>query len=231
MAYTLNEEIPCRTEACTSGEHRPASACNSVYDIILDAIKEVKGDVADIDALAKEQTLLSKVAELKSALSTIDFTTIEQAIKDVKAVAAKEDTLIQGVGDIIKALESMQVDVDLTPVAKETSLNSAKAEIITAIDNAKPEIDLTEVAKETTLNSAKEEILTAVENIELPEIDTTNIASKDLERFFGVKPIEGYEFMTAEEVCSTLEEIITTMDISLTLEQAKEITNNTLNKG
>ena len=231
MAYTLNEEIPCRTEACTSGEHRPASACRSVYDIILDAIKEVKGDVADIDALAKEQTLLSKVAELKSALSTIDFTTIEQAIKDVKAVAAKEDTLIQGVGDIIKALESMQVDVDLTPVAKETSLNSAKAEIITAVNNAKPEIDLTEVAKETTLNSAKEEILTAVENIELPEIDTTNIASKDLERFFGVKPIEGYEFITAEEVCSTLEEIITTMDISLTLEQAKEITNNTLNKG
>ena len=164
MAYTLNEEIPCRTEACTSGEHRPASACRSVYDIILDAIKEVKGDVADIDALAKEQTLLSKVAELKSALSTIDFTTIEQAIKDVKAGAAKEDTLIQGVGDIIKALESMQVDVDLTPVAKETTLNSAKAEIITAIDNAKPEIDLTEVAKETTLNSAKDEILAAVEN-------------------------------------------------------------------
>ena len=230
MAYTLNEEIPCRTEACTSGEHRPASACNSVYDIILDAIKDVKGDVANIDALAKEQTLLNKVAELKSALSTIDFTTIEQAIKDVKAGAAKEDTLIQGVGDIIKALESMQVDVDLTPVAKETTLNSAKAEIITAIDNAKPEIDLTDVAKESTLNSAKEEIITAVENIELPEIDTTNIASKDLERFFGVKPIDGYEFMTAEEVCSTLEEIMTTMDISLTLEQAKEITNNTLNK-
>ena len=148
MAYTLNEEIPCRTEACTSGEHRPASACNSVYDIILDAIKDVKGDVANIDALAKEQTLLNKVAELKSALSTIDFTTIEQAIKDVKAGAAKEDTLIQGVGDIIKALESMQVDVDLTPVAKETTLNSAKAEIITAIENAKPEIDTSELAKQ-----------------------------------------------------------------------------------
>ena len=148
MAYTLNEEIPCRTEACTSGEHRPASACNSVYDIILDAIKDVKGDVADIDALAKEQTLLSKVAELKSALSTIDFTTIEQAIKDVKAVAAKEDTLNRGVWDIIKALESVQVDVDLTPVAKETTLNSAKEEILTAVDNAKPEIDTSAIAKQ-----------------------------------------------------------------------------------
>jgi hypothetical protein len=43
------------------------------------------------------------------------------------------------------------------------------------------------------------EIENKVDNIKLPEIDTTDIASKDLERFFGVKPIEGYEFMTAEE--------------------------------
>ena len=49
--------------------------------------------------------------------------------------------------------------------------------------------------------------------------------------FFGIKPIQAYEFMTAEEVCSTLEEIMTTMDINLTQEQAQEITNNTLNKG
>lgn len=202
MAYTLNEEIPCRTEACTSGEHRPASACNSVYDIILNAIKEVKGDVADIDALAKEQTLLNKVAELKSALSTIDFTTIEQAIKDVKAVAAKEDTLIQGVGDIIKALDSMQVDVDLTPVAKEATLNSAKAEIITAIDNAKPEIDLTEVAKESTLTSAKAEILNAVENAG---------GSKNLEDFFGVVPDDSEEIITDEEITQELEDIFNTI--------------------
>ena len=84
-------------------------------------------------------------------------------------------------------------------------------------------------AKETTLNSAKEEILTAVDNIKLPEIDTTNIASKDLEKFFGVKPIESYEFMTPEEVCSTLENIMTSMDLELTQEQAAEITSNTLN--
>jgi hypothetical protein len=69
------------------------------------------------------------------------------------------------------------------------------------------------------------------DQLQLPEIDTTNIASKDLEKFFGVKPIEGYEFMTAEEVCSELEEIMTSMDLELTQEQAKEITNNTLNKG
>ena len=107
-----------------------------------------------------------------------------------------------------------------------TDLENSIAEVKNAVVN----IDFSAVAKEDTLNSAKEEILTAVENAK-PEIDTSELASKDLERFFGVKPIDGYEFMTAEEVCSTLEEIMTTMDINLTPEKAKEITNNTLNKG
>ena len=53
--------------------------------------------------------------------------------------------------------------------------------------------------------------------------------SQTLEEFFGVKPIEGYEFMKAEEVCSTLEDIMTSMDLGLTPEMAAEITNNTLN--
>lgn len=59
-------------------------------------------------------------------------------------------------------------------------------------------------------------------------LDTTNIASKDLERFFGVKPIDGYEFMTPEEVCSTLEDIMTSMDLNLTPQQAQAITQTTL---
>lgn len=68
------------------------------------------------------------------------------------------------------------------------------------------------------------------DQLQLPEIDTTELASKDLERFFGVTPIEGYEFMTPEEVCSELEEIMTSMDINLTQEMAATITNNTLNE-
>ena len=216
MAYTINGNIPCGTEACTGREHTPAGACNSVYDIILDAIKEVKGEVVGIDSLAKEATLIAKVAELKEALNTIDFTAIEQAIQGVENITAKEATLIQGVSNIIKAVENIDF----------TDLENSIAEVKNAVVN----IDFSAVAKEDTLNSAKEEILTAVENAK-PEIDTSELASKDLERFFGVKPIDGYEFMTAEEVCSTLEEIMTTMDINLTPEKAKEITNNTLNKG
>ena len=204
---------------------------------LLQGIADLKNAFANIDLSSLETTLVSGLNEVKDAVNNIDFTNLETAIGEVKdAVAnidfsalAQEDTLTQGVQAVKDAIDAIPA-TDLTPVAKETTLNSAKDEIITAIDNAKPEIDLTEVAKETTLLAESAAIKQAIAEAK-PEIDTTNIASKDLERFFGVKPIEGYEFMTAEEVCSTLEEIITTMDISLTLEQAKEITNNTLNKG
>lgn len=65
-----------------------------------------------------------------------------------------------------------------------------------------------------------------------PEIIPEGVAERLalILEFFGIKPIQAYEFMTAEEVCSELEEIMTTMDMDLTPEKAKEITNNTLNK-
>ena len=176
---------------------------------LLQGIADLKNAFANIDLSSLETTLVSGLNEVKDAVNNIDFTNLETAIGEVK--------------DAIDAIPA----TDLTPVAKETTLNSAKDEIITAIDNAKPEIDLTEVAKETTLLAESAAIKQAIAEAK-PEIDTTNIASKDLERFFGVKPIDGYEFMTAEEVCSELENIMTAMDISLTQQQAQEITNNTL---
>ena len=101
MAYTLNEEIPCRTEACTGGEHRPASACNSVYDIILDAIKEVKKDVADIDVLAKENTLQSKAAELNAKIERV-----ESLINNLDfSILAKEKTLVDGITSLEEKIE------------------------------------------------------------------------------------------------------------------------------
>ena len=183
---------------------------------IMDGISKLE---SQIEKTSKEATLLAKVAELKDALNTIDFTAIEQAIQGVEDVTAKEATLIQGVGDIIKAVENIDF----------TDLENSIAEVKDAVAN----IDFSALAKENTLTqvaSKVEEVGNKIDNIKLPEIDTTDIASKDLEKFFGVKPIEGYEFMTPEEVCSELEEIMTSMDINLTLEKAKEITNNTLNK-
>ena len=188
---------------------------------------EISGDsaigfvVSALPTLAKEATLLAKVAELKEALNSIDFTAIEQAIQGVEDVTAKEATLIQGVEDIIKAVENIDF----------TDLENSIAEVKNAVVN----IDFSALAQEDTLTqgissveSKVEKVGNKIDNIKLPEIDTTELASKDLERFFGVKPIDGYEFMTAEEICAELEDIMTTMDISLTQQQAQEITNNTL---
>ena len=171
MAYTINGNIPCGTEACTGREHTPAGACNSVYDIILDAIKEVKGEVANVDSLAKEATLIAKVAELKEALNSIDFTAIEQAIQGVEDVTAKEATLIQGVADIIKAVENIDF----------TDLENSIAEVKNVVVN----IDFSALAKEETLTqgissveSKVEEVGNKIDNIKLPEIDTTELAKQ-----------------------------------------------------
>lgn len=188
MAYTINGNIPCGTEACTGREHTPAGACNSVYDIILDAIKEVKGEVANVDSLAKEATLIAKVAELKEALNSIDFTAIEQAIQNVEDVTAREATLIQGVGDIIKAVENIDF----------TDLENSIAEVKDAVAN--------KVQEESATIQAK------IDNIKLPEIDTTELASKDLERFFGLPAaLPEYEPMTEEELITQAEDIWNTI--------------------
>lgn len=98
-----------------------------------------------------------------------------------------------------------------------------------------PEFDTTDLAKQ---GDDKNATLTAIYKMlvgndepsqDIPEGVAERLAL--ILEFFGMKPIESYEFMTAEEVCSTLEEIMTTMDLDLTPEKAKEITNNTLNKG
>jgi hypothetical protein len=51
-----------------------------------------------------------------------------------------------------------------------------------------------------------------IDNIKLPEIDTTNIASKDLERFFGLPAaLPEYEPMTEEELIAQAEDIWNTI--------------------
>lgn len=195
MAYNINGGIPCGTDTCTGSEHRPASACNSVYDIILNAIKEIKGDVANLDGIAKEATLLAKVAELKDALNTIDFTAIEQAIQDVEDVTAREATLSQGIADVIKAVENIDftdlensiaevrdavANIDFSALAKENTLTQVaskveeESEAIKSKIDAIPATDLTEVAKEETLNT----LANKIDNIKLPEIDTTKLAKQ-----------------------------------------------------
>ena len=138
---------------------------------------EISGDsafgivVGALPKLAKEATLISKVAELKDALNSIDFTAIEQAIQGVEDVTAREETLIQGVADIIKAVENIDF----------TDLENSIAEVKNAVVN----IDFSALAKEETLTqgissveSKVEEVGNKIDNIKLPEIDTTELAKQ-----------------------------------------------------
>ena len=65
-------------------------------------------------------------------------------------------------------------------------------------------------AKEATLNSAKEEIIEAVNSAQV-EIDTSNLASKNLEDFFEVVPDDSEEAITDDEITQELEDIFNTI--------------------
>lgn len=108
-------------------------------------------------------------------------------------------------------------------IAKESTLLQESEAIKQAIASAKPEVDLGGVAQQTTSLQIKD------------KLDNLNVDSEDarmVAQFFGLPAAlpEGYEFMTPEEICAELEEIMTSMDLGLTQEMAATITNNTLNE-
>jgi hypothetical protein len=180
MAATLGEKEVCKV-TCTSGLHDHNGTCNTTTDIIIEGIREISDKVSKFDV-----TLLAKVAELKEALNTIDFTAIEQAIQDVEDVTAKEATLIQGLGDIIKAVENIDftdletsiaevkkavVNIDFSALAKEYTLTKVQSKV-EEVKEAVESIDLTSV------ESKVEEVGKKIGNIKLPEIDTTELAKQ-----------------------------------------------------
>ena len=128
---------------------------------IMDGISKLENQ---IQKTSKEATLIAKVAELKEALNTIDFTAIEQAIQGVEDVTAREATLIQGVGDIIKAVENIDF----------TDLENSIAEVKNAVVN----IDFSTIAKEQTLTDGVNTLAGKIDSIKLPEIDTTELAKQ-----------------------------------------------------
>lgn len=129
-----------------------------VIDTTSTTTAEISGDsaigivVGALPTLAKEATLLSKVAELKEALNSIDFTAIEQAIQGVEDVTAKETTLTQGVADIIKAVENIDF----------TDLENSIAEVKNAVAN----IDFSALAKEETLTHVANKVEEEADSIE-----------------------------------------------------------------
>ena len=140
----------------------------------------------------------------------------EYTTKEEMQSVAKESTLLQESAAIKDKIDN----IDLSSIEEK-------------IDNIKlPEIDTSAIAKqgdnpEATLTAIYKLLIGSNEpSPDIPEGVAERLAL--ILEFFGMKPIEGYEFMTAEEVCSTLEDIMTAMDLALTPQQAQEITNNTL---
>lgn len=91
----------------------------------------------DLTPVAKEDTLISKVTELKEALNSIDFTAIQQAIQGVEDVTAREATLIQGVEQIIKAVEN----INFSTLAKESTLTQVASKVEEEADSIEAKID------------------------------------------------------------------------------------------
>ena len=151
-----------------------------------------------------------------------------------------DNVQIINVGDKLFVKLYLDKDIDFSALAKEDTLTqgissvaSKVEEVGNKIDNIKlPEIDTTELAKQ---GDDKNATLTAIYKMLVGNDEPSQDIPEGVEEllalileFYGIKPIQAYEFMTPEEVCSELEDIMTTMDISLTQQQAQEITNNTL---
>lgn len=210
------------------------------------SIEEVKNAVVNIDfsALAKENTLTQGVNTISKKIDDINIPELD------KSDLAKEATLSNGIDTLSNKIDNIDLssvenkvnegvetlsnkidNIDLSAV--ENKVQEESTVIQTKIDNIKlPEIDTTELAKQ---GDDKNATLTAIYKMlvgndepsqDIPEGVAERLAL--ILEFFGMKPIEAYEFMTAEEVCTTLENIMTSMDLGFTPEKAKEITNNTL---
>lgn len=186
---------------------------------LADGISSIEGKFdnikVDLTPVAKEATLIAKVAELKEALNSIDFTAIERAIQDVENVTAREATLIQGVGDIIKAVENIDF----------TDLENSIAEVKNAVAN----IDFSALAKEDTLTQGISSVESKVEeesvaiqrkidNIDLSGVakQGENIHATNTAIYESLKNSSGYIKMTNSEYDEFKAHII-------------EVTNNILN--
>jgi hypothetical protein len=166
---------------------------DSAIASVVQAILTLKQSVANIDTTgAKESTLLQGIADLKNAFANIDLSSLET-------------TLVSGLNEVKDAVNNIDF----------TDLENSIAEVKDAVAN----IDFSALAKEEALtqvaSKVEEEsqaIQAKIDNIKLPEIDTTNIASKDLERFFGLPAaLPEYEPMTEEELIAQAEDIWNTI--------------------
>ena len=194
------------------------------YEITLEDLRLLTNETQEISlcsSMFKNKALIKKDGiwtEIPNAIS-ISGNIITVTLEACTLQSTDKLTIEIDNGDNLSSVENKMEEESLT--------------IQNKIDNIKlPEIDTTELAKqgenpEATLTAIYKLLIGSNEpSPDIPEGVAERLAL--ILEFFGMKPIEAYEFMTAEEVCSELEDIMTSMDIALTQQQAQEITNNTL---
>ena len=154
-------------------------------------------------------------------------------IEDIRLIVNETQEVV-----ICSSMQKKNIETILYAPLTDTTTITVPTAICTLNTNDLLTIEIDKGEEAAKQGENKEATLTAIYKLLVGnDTPTQDILEDVAERlalileFFGIKPIQAYEFMTEEEVCSTLEEIMTAMDISLTPEQAKEITNNTLNKG
>jgi hypothetical protein len=104
MAFTLNDNIPCGTEACATSKHE-GSACNSVDNVLISGIKDIKKGISDIDSkldnlnvdvdltpVAKEETLIAESQSIKDKIDAIPATDLSPLAKEETLVAESQAT-------------------------------------------------------------------------------------------------------------------------------------------
>lgn len=212
-------------------------------DTLLTESQRIQDEVRNIDF----SSVNNKVDEVKQAVENIDLTPIENKVDDgVNTLSAKIDNIdlsaveskVQEESAAIQSkIDNIQFpEIDTTSLAKQATLIKESETIQNAIRSIKfPEIDTTELAQQGDDPNAT---LTAIYKLlkgsepDTPEVIPEGVAERLalILEFFGIKPLDTYEFITPEEICSTLEEIMTSMDLGLTQEMAATITNNTLNE-
>lgn len=140
---------------------------------------------------------------------------------DLYELENKLDSLEDKVEAESQTIQHKIDNIDLTPI--ENKVDEGVSTLSAKIDNIQlPEIDITELAKEETTQTIKDKI---------DYILLSGSYAGALEAFFGLPDaLPEYEMLTNAEICATLEEIMTSMDLGLTQEMAATITNNTLNE-
>ena len=142
----------------------------------------------DLTSVAKEDTLNTKAEEIKQAVKNIDLTSVENKINTESQTiqSAIQNIDLSSVEGKVEEVKQAVDNIDLTPI--ENKVQEGVNFLSVLIDN----IDLSAVENKVQEESAA--IQAKIDNIELPEIDTTELAKQgENQEATNTKILEGID--------------------------------------